>query len=73
MNTKIIQFLKGVIKERGLKYAFISERTGIDYQRVIRIFSHNATLSGSELILLAKFLDLDQKQLMALIDQPKSA
>lgn len=68
MNTIIISFLKNVIKQKGIKYTFISEKTGIDYQRLMRIFNQNATISGSELVCLCKVLEVEQVELMALLD-----
>lgn len=68
MNAKIIHFLKEIINERGMKYTFVSEKTGIEYQRLMRIFNQNATISGSELICLCKILEVDQADLMALLD-----
>lgn len=50
MNAKLIHYLKEIINQRGIKYTFISEKTGIDYQRLMRIFNQNAIISGSELI-----------------------
>lgn len=68
MNEKIIHFLKDNIDRQGMKYTFLSQKTGIDYQRLMRIFNQNATISGSELICLCKFLGIKQPELMALVD-----
>lgn len=68
MNEKIIKFLKKAIKEKGVKYKFISEKSNIEYQRLIRIFNQNATIRGSELISLSKILGVKQNELMSLID-----
>lgn len=67
-NIKIICFLKNIINQRGTKYTFISERTEIDYQRIMRIFNQNATISGSELLSLCKVLEVKQEDLMSLLD-----
>lgn len=68
MNEKIINFLKKIIKEKGVKYKFISEKSNIEYQRLMRIFNQNATISGSELINLSKILGVKQNELMSLVD-----
>lgn len=68
MNEKIIQFLKNIINSKGIKYSFIAEKTGIDYQRLMRIFHQNATISGSELICLCRVLEIKQSVLMKLIE-----
>lgn len=68
MNAKIIHFLKTIINQRGMKFTFISEKAGIEYQRLMRIFNQNATISGSELICLCKILEVKQSDLMHLID-----
>lgn len=68
MNEKIIHFLKDNIDRLGMKYTYLSQKTGIDYQRLMRIFNQNATISGSELICLCKFLGIKQPELMALVD-----
>ncbi len=68
MNAKIVDYLRDSIKEKGIKYKFISEKTNIEYQRLIRIFNQNAVISGSELICLCKVLNIQQSELMALID-----
>lgn len=68
MNAKLIHYLKEIINQRGIKYTFISEKTGIDYQRLMRIFNRNAIISGSELICLCKVLGVKQSELMDLLD-----
>lgn len=68
MNAKIIYFLKQIISHRGMKYTFLSEKAGIEYQRLIRILNQNATISGSELICLCRVLEIKQSDLMSLLD-----
>ncbi len=68
MNAKIIQFLRNTIKSKGIKYSFVAEKTGIDYQRLMRLFNQNATISGSELICICRVLEVEQSALMTLID-----
>ncbi len=68
MNAKIIRFLKDIVRQKGMKYVFLADKAGIDYQRLMRIFNQNATISGSELICLCRVLEVDQSDLMALID-----
>ena len=67
MNTKIIQFLRNVIERKGMKYTFVAEKSGIGYQRLMRIFNQNATISGSELICLSRVLEIEQSALMDLL------
>lgn len=69
MNGKIIGFLKNIIVSKGIKYTFISEKTNIEYQRLMRIFNQNATISGSELIRLCRVLEVNQSELMALLNE----
>lgn len=68
MNAIIIQFLKNIIECKGIKYTFVSEKTGIEYQRLMRIFNQNATISGSELICLSRVLEVEQSTLMELLE-----
>lgn len=71
MNAEIIHFLKDTISQIGMKYTFLSENAGIEYQRLIRIFTQNATISGSELICLCKVLGVKQADLMNFLDSVK--
>lgn len=68
MNNAIIVFLKNIISQKGIKYVFVSGKSGIEYQRLMRIFNQNAMISGSELIRLCKVLEVEQAELMALVD-----
>lgn len=68
MNEKIVVFIKNAILNKGIKYTFVSKNTGIEYQRLMRIFNQNAILSASELICLCKCLDIGIEQLIDLID-----
>lgn len=69
MNAKIVEFLKGIIESKGMKYIFVARKANINYQRLMRIFNQNATISASELICLCKVLEVEQLELMALIDE----
>lgn len=69
MNAKIAEFLKGIIESKGMKYIFVARKANINYQRLMRIFNQNATISASELICLCKVLEVEQLELMALIDE----
>ena len=69
MNEKIIHFLKTVIGEKGIRYTVLAERSGIHYQRLMRIFHQGAAIRGSELLALCWQLQIDQTQLMALLDE----
>lgn len=68
MNIRLIKLLKNTINAKGIKYAFISQKLGIDYQRLMRIFNQNAIITGYELILLCKLLDINLTDLVDLID-----
>lgn len=69
MNETIIQYLKNTIREKGMTFIFISKKSGIEYQRLMRIFNQNAIISGAELLHLCKLLDIDLVDLMDLIDE----
>lgn len=69
MNVKIIQFFKNTIEGKGVKYTLVAEQSGIEYQRLMRIFNQNATISGSELICLSRALDITQSALMELLKE----
>lgn len=73
MNIKIINFLKDTITKKGIKYKFITKKTGINYQRLMRIFNQNAIISASELICICKLLEINQEDLIALIDDRDSS
>ena len=72
MNKEIIDFLKSNIANKGITYKFISETTGIDYQRLMRIFNQYATISGSELLFLGRLLKIEQEDLLKLINVEKA-
>ena len=59
MNEYIANYLKGKIEETGVAYKNISKKTGIEYQRLMRIFNQNATISASELIALCNVLGIE--------------
>lgn len=59
MNEYIANYLKGKIEETGVTYKNISKKTGIEYQRLMRIFNQNATISASELIALCNVLGIE--------------
>ena len=68
MNAKIVEFLKRRIAEKGMKYIFISRKTGIDYQRLNRIFNQNAALMATELLYLCRLLEVDTEDMIGLLD-----
>lgn len=67
MNAKIIQFFKNIIECKGINYAIVAEKSGIEYRRLMIIFDQNATISGSELICLSRGLGVEQSELMELL------
>lgn len=67
MNAKINRYLKNIIDQKGIKYTFVSEKSGIEYHPLMRIFNQNATISGSELISLCKVLEINQSELMRML------
>ena len=67
MNKKLVKFIKNTIKVNGIKYTYISDTTGIKYQRLMRIFNQNAIVSGSELICVCKCLHIDFDKLMKIL------
>ena len=70
MNAVIIRFLKDAVNHNKMKYTFLSNKTGIQYKRLLNIFRQNATISASELICLCRVLKIKQSELMALLDMP---
>lgn len=68
MNAKIVQFFKNIIEYKGIKYIFVAEKSGIDYQHLMKIFNQNETISGSELICLSRALEVEQAALMGLLE-----
>lgn len=67
MNLKLTEFLKNEIESRGIKYTFISQKTGIEYGRLMRIFNQNAVITGSELLYISKLLGVKQETLMGFV------
>lgn len=47
------------IDNNGLKLIYVSERSGISYQRLNRIFNQGAQMSATELLVLCNFLKID--------------
>lgn len=50
---------KNLINEKGLKMTKVAELTGINYQRLNRLFNQNALMSATEFITLCSFLDVN--------------
>lgn len=67
MNEKIVNLIKDTINVNGIKYTYVSDNTGIKYQRLMRIFNQNAVISGSELICICKCLHIDFDKLMEIL------
>ena len=61
---EIVREIKNAITEKGIKLTKVSEHTGIEYQRLSRIFNQNAALLASEFISLCSFLEIDPKSFM---------
>lgn len=59
MNEYIAKYLKNKINETGITYRNVSKKTGIEYQRLMRIFNQNAVISASELITLCNVLGIE--------------
>ena len=68
MNAKIIAFLRKAVDRKGVSFRDLAAHTGICYQRILHLFIENATISGSELICISRFLEVKQSELMALLD-----
>ena len=58
-KNNINSTIKSIINERGLILKKVAEKTGIEYQRLNRLFNQNATMSASELISICSFLGID--------------
>ncbi len=63
MNEEIVQVLVDEIHEKGIKIKFISDKTGIEYQRLMRILNQNANITGNELLKIGRLLNLDLNDL----------
>lgn len=57
-NESLVGKIKTVIVDSGYKLTAVSEKTGIEYQRLHRILNQGALLSAREFLLLCKFLDI---------------
>ncbi len=51
--------IKEIINDKGLKMTKVSSATGIDYQRLNRIFNQNSPMLATELIAMCSFLEID--------------
>ena len=60
----INQTFKSIVASKGLKMTKVSEVTGIEYQRLNRIFNQNAVMAASELLVLCSFLEIDPREFM---------
>lgn len=60
----INQKFKSIVASKGLKMTKVSEVTGIEYQRLNRIFNQNAVMAASELLVLCSFLEIDPREFM---------
>lgn len=66
MNEIINRYMHNRIIQSGLKLTFVSQKTGISYQRLNRIFNQKAVMSGLELIKLSSVLNITQDELVQL-------
>lgn len=71
------QDFKKVLSDSGLKMRFVSDQTGIDYQRLNRILNQGATMGASEFIVLCKFFGVDPTKYLDEVqiaqDSPKAS
>ena len=67
-NDRLVAFLKQKISNKGMRYSFLAKKTGIEYQRLMRIFNQGATIAGSELLIISRELDVDQEELKQLAE-----
>ncbi len=63
MNEDIVRILEKEINEKGMTLTFVSKKTGIEYQRLMRIFNQNAKITGSELLRIGRLIGLDLQEL----------
>lgn len=68
MSDTLTSMLKARINEQGITYAFVSQKTGINYQRLMRLFNQGAIISGIELLKISKLLKIPQDDLMQFAD-----
>lgn len=59
-----VAVIKDIIKKRGIKITKVSEETGINYQRLNRIFNQHASLLASEFLALCKYLCINPEIFM---------
>jgi len=55
----VAQKLKALIDQRGIKYSFLANKTGIPVNQLTKSLHGNRRLLADELVLLCLALDLD--------------
>lgn len=68
MSSALVEMLKAKASEQGMTCVFISQKTGIKYQRLMRLFNQGAVISGLELLKLSNLLKIPQEDLMRFVD-----
>ena len=64
INERLSRVIKSVIDERGLRYGFISQASGIEYQRLMRALHGRTTLSAAELLVICKLIGIEPSSLI---------
>lgn len=54
-----VRIIRNHIDNNGLKLIYVSERSGIPYQRLNRIFNQDSQMNATELLALCNFLKID--------------
>ena len=61
MNPDINEKIKSIINDKGIKLTKVSLETGIEYQRLNRLFNQHAQMLATELLSFCIFLEIDPK------------
>ena len=62
-NERLSRAIKSAIDERGLRYGFVSQATGIEYQRFMRVIHGKTTLSAAELLVICRLMGIEPSSL----------
>ncbi len=55
--------LKQIVDERGIKQAYISEKTGMSADCISRILNSTRKITGEELLNICELLNIDPREL----------
>lgn len=58
INERISRFIKSNIDARGIRYSFVSQASGIEYQRLTRVLHGKTALKAAELLIICDLMDI---------------